>query len=331
MGCVLDVDVHEDVLRLSDEPAVVAREWPDAAASAHAAASAISGDVLAEVLQIIFCSLDCEGTRKLASVNKLFRTRSYSAVAVAEFRESQVQLLGFFQSYQVVALREGRLRAPGSGSKRAQHVADGRRAFVARVEDNRSLADLAGSVQVLSAFDAASKSERVWVSSSSSTETDSSVARREDPLVKCGTLKAHDISKGVRLPFNLSLSLRSSLTDRERRLLALGEAFQKKVLCTFRVGKQHGHSSCSVKCTQCSKYACAECQEAHRCSQCQNSYCADCWEQGSPDMCGAKKNRTPDVRCERTVHICTYTYQCHICKYQYYTMFVHIHTYTYKF
>ena len=37
--------------------------------------------VLAEVLQIIFCSLDCEGTRKLASVNRLFRARSYSAVA----------------------------------------------------------------------------------------------------------------------------------------------------------------------------------------------------------------------------------------------------------
>jgi hypothetical protein len=311
MGCVLDVVVREDVLRLSDDPAVVAREWPDAAAPAHAAASAISGDVLAEVLQIIFCSLDCEGTRKLASVNKLFRTRSYSAVAVAEFRESQVQLLGFFQSYQVVALRDGRLRAPGSSSKRAQHVADGRRAFVARVEDNKSLSDLAGSVQVLSAFDAASKSERVRVSSSSTTKTDSSVARREDPLVKCGTLKAHDISKGVRLPFNLSLSLRSSLTDRERRLLSLGEAFQKKVLCTFRVGKQHGHSSCSVKCTQCSKYACAECHEAHRCSQCQNSYCADCWEQGSPDMCGEKKNRTPDVRCERTVHIRTYTYKYH--------------------
>jgi len=285
---VLDGVVREEVLRLSNEPAIVAREWPDAAAPAHAVASAISGDVLAEVLQIIFCSLDCEGTRKLASVNKLFRTRSYSAVAVAEFRESQVQLLGFFQSYQVVALREGRLRAPGCSTKRAQHVADGRRAFVARVEENKSLADLAGSVQVLSAFEAVSKSERVCVSSSSSTtETDSSVARREDPLIKCGTLKAHDISKGVRLPLNLSLSLRSSLTDRERRLLVLGEAFQKKVLCTFRVGKQHGHSSCSVKCTQCSKYACTECHEAHRCSQCQNSYCVDCWEHGSPDMCGA--------------------------------------------
>jgi hypothetical protein len=89
MGCVLDVVVREDVLRLSDDPAVVAREWPDAAAPAHAAASAISGDVLAEVLQIIFCSLDCEGTRKLASVNKLFRTRSYRVLPVLSGRRAQ--------------------------------------------------------------------------------------------------------------------------------------------------------------------------------------------------------------------------------------------------
>ena len=253
MGCV-----GEDAVLLDGDRrpmTVVGGGWFDGslAGVSNAAASAISGDVLAEVLQIIFCSLDCEGTRKLASVNRLFRARSYSAVAVAEFRESQVWLLGLFQSFQVAALREGRLRAPGSRTKRAAPVADGRRAFTARVEDNSSLADLASSVKVLSAFDAAGK--RAPAAAASADAPGSGAARREDPLVKCGTLKAHDISRGVRLPLNLSMSLRSSLTDRERRLLALGEAFQKKVVCTFRVGKQHGHSSCSVQCMQCSKYA----------------------------------------------------------------------------
>lgn len=59
-----------------------------------------------------------------------------------------------------------------------------------------------------------------------------------------------------------------------------------QVLCTFKVGKQHGGGNCSAKCVKCSRYACTECQEAQRCSSCHSSYCTECWEQGSPDMCG---------------------------------------------
>ena len=112
--------------------------------------------------------------------------------------------------------------------------------------------------------------------------------RTEDraELLDFGMKKIHSSSKGVRLPLNLSMNLLSSLTDRERRLLKLGEAFQKEVRCTFRVGKQHGNGTCSVKCTQCSKYACTECHEAKRCSSCHSPFCGDCWDQGSPDTCG---------------------------------------------
>ena len=246
--------------------------------------SGVSADIMAEVLQIIVNNLDCEGTRKLASVNKLFRERSYSAVAVAEFRESQVRLLGLFQSFQVAALRDGRAR-PRAGSNRFA-IANGRRAFLAKIEDNMndnySLAELADDVRSLSAF-----------TSASSASADPAVGRKR--MGRCAADRGLDPldfgvmdSKGVRLPLNLSMNLLSSLNDRERRLLKLGEAFHKKVVCTFRVGKQHGSGTCSVKCAQCSRYACSECQEAQRCSVCLSSFCGSCWESGtesSPDKC----------------------------------------------
>ena len=222
----------------------------------------------------------------MASVNKLFRTRSYSAVAVAEFRESQVRLLGLFQSFQVAAIREGRVRTSGARGVKKTAVADGRRAFRCQIEDNISLAELAGDVQTLSMLDAAHAAATRAPMHDTADAATTSVSRRDDVHIECGTLKAHDSSKSVRLPLNLSIRLRSSLTDRERRLLSLGEAFQKKVLCTFRVGKQHGGDSCSVKCTACSRYACIECHEAQRCSACLSSFCADCWDRGTPDMCG---------------------------------------------
>ena len=224
--------------------------------------SGVSADIMAEVLQIIFNNLDCEGTRKLASVNKLFRERSYSAVAVAEFRESQVRLLGLFQSFQVAALRDGRAR-PSAGSNRFA-IANGRRAFLAKIEDNmndnHSLAELADDVRSLSAFSGASSASIDQVGCK---RMGRAADRGTDPL-DFGVMD----SKGVRLPLNLSMNLLSSLTDRERRLLKLGEAFHKKVVCTFRVGKQHGSGTCSVKCAQCSRYACSECHEAQRCSAC---------------------------------------------------------------
>ena len=236
-------------------------------------------DIISEVLSIIFRSLDCEGTRKLASVSRTFRDRSYSAVAVAEFRESQIKLLGLFQSFQVAALRDGRAR-PG-GKRATCNVASGRRAFTAKVEDSDALSSRADDLEVLSTMEAAAAHAAVA----------KPVETRADPLVACGTLGAHDSSKGVRLPLNLSLLLRSSLSDRERRLLALGESFQKRVMCTFKVGKQHGAAHCSVKCTTCGKYACKECHEAQRCSLCMTDYCSECWELPTaagiaPDMCG---------------------------------------------
>ena len=240
-----------------------------------------SADLMAEVLEILFNNLDCEGTRKLASVNKLFRTRSYSAVAVAEFRESQVRLLGLFQSFQVAALRDGRARPERRGSKRPA-VADGRRAFLAKIEDNNSLAELADDVRALSTTDAAA----VQAKREAGTGMLGRRAADRPETLDFGMTKIHGGSQGVRLPLNLSMNLLSSLTDRERRLLKLGEAFQKEVRCTFRVGKQHGNGTCSVKCAQCSKYACTECHEAKRCSSCQSTFCGNCWDKGSPDMCG---------------------------------------------
>ena len=102
----------------------------------------------------------------------------------------------------------------GGGKK----LADGRRAFLAKIEDNNSLADLAGDVESLTTLEA----DAVYAAAKQA-------HAQQDPLVECGSLKAHANNNGVRLTLNLSMSLRSSLSDRERRLLALGEAFQKKV------------------------------------------------------------------------------------------------------
>jgi hypothetical protein len=208
----------------------------------HVQAPVCSADIIAEVLAIIVSGLDCEGTRKLASVNKTFRSRSYVAIAVAEFRESQIQLLGLFQSFQVAALRDGRMRLSGASGKNTASVANGKRAFVATVEDNSSLASISHDVEYISTLDskakhaAASQISRGNASKGPRPDLQTIGGSQycEDTVIECGTLKAHSSNKGVRLPLNLSMKLRRSLSDREQRLLALGEGFQKKVLCTFK-------------------------------------------------------------------------------------------------
>ncbi|EKX44851.1 hypothetical protein GUITHDRAFT_109274 [Guillardia theta CCMP2712] len=66
-------------------------------------------EVFPELIQMISKHLDCEGIRKFASVNKLIREMTYSAVVVAQYQETRIFLKGLFQSFQEYALKDGHM------------------------------------------------------------------------------------------------------------------------------------------------------------------------------------------------------------------------------